>query len=199
MVEEIEAIFLDVDIDETRQKLSSLGAKCKLPMQDMKRTLFDYPDRRLMRGANSWIRIRDEGDHVSLTFKRLEEGNLHGAQEIETTVSSYDDTVAIFEAMGMFKFSVQETKRETWTAGDCLVMIDQWPWINPYVEIEGPSEAQIKQLAEKMGYKWDNAVFGSVASVYRLKYPDILPEEKISSIEEVKFDLPPPDWFVKKS
>lgn len=199
MVEEIEAIFLDVDIEKTRKTLKSLQATCKLPMQDMNRTLFDYPDRRLMRGQNSWIRIRDEGDHVSLTFKTLQEGDLHGAQEIETTVGSYDDTVAIFEAIGMFKFSVQETKREIWSVGDCMVMIDQWPWINPYVEIEGPSEEAIKALAKKMGYQWDTAVFGSVASVYRMKYPDILPEEKISSIAEVKFDLPPPDWFIKKS
>ncbi len=199
MVEEIEAIFLDVDIEGTRQKLESLGAVCALPMQDMNRTLFDYPDRRLMRKQNSWIRIRDEGDHVSLTFKSLEEGNLHGAQEIETTVSSYEDTVAIFEAMGMFKFSVQETKRETWKLGDCQIMIDQWPWIDPYIEIEGPSEAAIRKVAEDMGKKWETAVFGSVASVYRMKYPDILPEEKISSIAEVRFDVPPPDWFTKNS
>jgi adenylate cyclase class 2 len=197
MTDEIEAIFLDVDIDEVRDKLKALGATCKLPMSDMKRTLFDYPDRRLMREQNSWIRIRDEGDHVSLTFKHLEEGNLHGAKEIETTVGSYEGTVAIFDAIGMFKFSEQETKRETWTCGDCLVMIDQWPWINPYIEIEGPSEAAIRKLAKEMDYGWKTAVFGSVASVYRMKYPDILPEEKISSIAEVKFSLPPPDWFVK--
>lgn len=150
-----------------------------------------------MRKQNSWIRIRDEGDHVSLTFKRLEEGDLHGAKEIETTVSSYGDTVAIFEAMGMFKFSVQETKRETWKINDCFVMIDQWPWIKPYIEVEGPSEDAVKELAAKLGYEWKDALFGSVSSVYRLKYPDILPEEKISSIEEIRFDMSPPDWFVK--
>jgi len=70
--------------------------------------------------------------------------------------------------------------------------------LDPFIEIEGPSEEDVKNTAKKLACDWDKAVFGSVTTAYREQYPDIYKDEHISEIPEIKFGLPRPVWFVKK-
>src|SRR5690606_13995375 len=89
----------------------------------------------------SFLRIRDEGDRVTLTFKRrLKPDNastVDSTHELETTVGDFDTTVKIFEEAGWKYTTYQESRRETWHLGDIELVIDEWPWIKPYIEIEG--------------------------------------------------------------
>src|SRR5258708_4923526 len=114
MQTEIEVKFLNVDFDDIRTNLKAIGGKCVQPMRLMRRVVIDHSDRRMQAKADSWIRIRDEGDKVTLTFKRSKENEFGGAHEIEVTVSSFEKTRDIFIAMGLMVHSYQETKRETW-------------------------------------------------------------------------------------
>jgi hypothetical protein len=43
---EIEAKFLNIDIEDIRTKLGVAGGKLELPMRIMRREHFDYPDGR---------------------------------------------------------------------------------------------------------------------------------------------------------
>ena len=197
MKDEIEVKFLDIDIEDVRDRLTKAGARIDKPMRLMKRVVFDYPDQHLLREQDSWVRVRDEGDVVKLTFKKVIEKEFGGATEIEVEVSSYDDTIAIFKNIGMFAFSDQENYRESWLLGDVEIVIDEWPWLNPYIEVEGPSKEAVQEVAGRLGFDWDTAVFGSISRAYRHQYPDITAQENISSIREIKFSADPPDWFDK--
>ncbi|MEO6761784.1 MAG: class IV adenylate cyclase [Candidatus Saccharimonadales bacterium] len=196
MQQEIEAKFLNIDFDSIRSKLKELDATCVHSMRLMHRTVLDYPDRRLD-GQDSWIRVRDEADKITLTYKTIAEKKLGGATEIEVIVSSYQKTIEIFEAVGMVVYASQDSKRETRQLGDAEVVLDEWPWLNPYIEIEADSEAAVKKAAKQLGLDWELAVFGGITTAYRAQYPDIRQGEHISTIPEIKFDLPRPDWFVK--
>jgi adenylate cyclase class 2 len=198
MKPEIEVKFLGVDFDEIRQSLKSVGGVCKRPMRMMKRVVMDYPDRHLQLKSSSWVRIRDEGDKITLTLKQTIEHEFGGANEIEVTVNSYQDTIAIFQKLGLVVQNDQETMRETWQVGDVEVVLDEWPWLDPYIEIEGPTKTSVQQVAQQLGFDWSEAVFGSVTVAYRHQYPDITKEEHISTIPEIKFNLSRPDWFVKE-
>lgn len=197
MKPEIEVKFLNVDFDEIRKVLLSLGATCDQPMRMMKRVVMDFPNRKMQETKDSWLRIRDEGNKVTLTYKQTTEHEFGGASEIEVDVSNYEDTIDIFKKIGLVMQTDQETMRETWTIEDVEVVLDEWPWLNPFIEIEGPSKESVMKVADKMGFAWKDAVFGSVTVAYRKQYPDITSEDHISVIPEIKFDLPRPDWFVK--
>ena len=198
MQQEIEVKFLNVDHDNVRHTLQAAGAVLVQPMRMMRRVVLDYPDRRMQSNGNGWIRVRDEGDKVTLTYKTSIENEFGGASETEVTVSDYEKTIDIFKAAGLVVHTNQETRRETWTLDGAEVVLDEWPWLNPYIEIEAAGEQTVKDVASKLGYDWSSGVFGSVTTAYRVQYPVIDSDDKISRIPEIKFDAPMPEWFTNK-
>lgn len=185
---EIEAKFLDVDFHETREKLERFGAVCEQPMRLMRRAIIETPD---LEAKNSFVRIRDEGDKVTLTYKQVDEDSLTGVKEVEVNVSHFEDTILLFEQLGLKYKSFQESYRETWRLGDVEIMLDEWPWLKPYIEVEGPSEAQVKDVAVKLGFDWEMAVFGRVTSAYQVQYPHG-DADQLVNIPEVMFDTAVP-------
>lgn len=166
-------------------------------MRLMRRAIIDYPDRRLQSKQDGWIRVRDEGDKISLTYKEAKEQVVGGALEIELVVSSFEQTVKVFEAIGLRVESFQESKRETWTIDDVEIVLDEWPWLKPYIEIEGPNEAALHKVAAALGLNWNDAVFGSTTVAYAAEYPGIKLDnnETIGHMPEIRFDAPLPEWL----
>lgn len=190
MQTEIEVKFLDVDIEAMRGKLESIGATCEQLMRLMRRQVFYLVDR----SKDAYLRVRDEGDKTTMTYKQFsEEGGLHGAKEIEVVVSNFENTVEMISQAGLEKKSYQETRRETWKFGTTEVVIDEWPWLASFIEIEGKSEADVRDVAAKLGFDWDGeAVFGAVTQAYRVQYK--IPDGFImDNIPDIRFDAPLPE------
>lgn len=195
MKTETEAKFLDVDFEAVRARLKVAGGVCEKPMRLMRRAIIDFPDNRLQRERDAYVRVRDEGDKTTLTYKQFNSLSVSGAQEIETTVESFEDTIKLFEAIGLSTRSLQESRRETWRLGEVEVVLDEWPWLNPYIEIEGEDEDTIKAVAEKLGFDWKNAIFGDVMAAYRAQYPHLTEKETVGSLPEVRFDSVLPEML----
>ena len=193
MKTEIEVKFLNVDFDDVRAKLTALGAVCEQPMRLMKRALSENADMR-KDGRDAFIRLRDQGDKVTLTFKEFKTLSLTGAQEYEVEVSNFDTMLAILREAGLPPRTFQESKRETWMLGEVEVVLDEWPWLNRYIEIEGPTEALVEVTAKNMGFDWSDAVFGSVDVAYKLQYPH-MSGRGVIDLPEVRFGDPLPDIF----
>jgi len=169
MQTEIEAKFLHVDPTDVRQRLEKAGATCKQPMMLMRRVVLDNED---LQPKNAFVRVRDEGHRIAMTYKQYDEQSITGAKEIEFSVSDYDAAVTFLEALGVKPKSTQEARREIWELGDVEVVIDEWPWIDPYIEIEGPSEEAVKEVAKKLDFNWNDAAFGDIMTAYRAQYPN---------------------------
>ena len=196
MQPEIEVKFLDIDHDVMRVKLRDMGAHLEQPMRLMRRALFDHDDGRLDATSRSQLRVRDEGDKITITFKTKTQETVDGVHEIETTVGDYDIMIELLEAAGLHVRSRQESKRETWRLGDSEVVLDEWPWLKPYIEIEGPSEARLREIATQLGFDWKDAVIGSVTEAYRAEY-DFADEQAIGTNTVIAFDAPVPEWMAK--
>lgn len=195
MKTEIEAKFLNVDFDDIRQRLTELGAVCEQPMRLMQRALIQT-EAMIKDGRHSFMRLRDEGDKVTLTFKEFKDNSLTGASEHEIVVSDFDTTLAILEEGGLKHQSFQESKRETWRVGDDVeVVLDEWPWLNPYIEIEANSEELVKDMATRLGFSWDDAVFGSATEAFQIQYPNARNPRGLIHLPEVRFGAPLPDIF----
>jgi adenylate cyclase class 2 len=176
MAQEIEVMFANIDKEELRNKLKELGAVLVRPEYNQHRTIFDL----IHKGQYKWIRVRDEGVKVTLSYK--EAGfTLEAQKEIEIVVDDYRKTIEFLQVTGHVVRSVQETKRELWVLDGAEVTIDTWPFIEPVVEIEGETEAIIKNATEKLGFDYTKGIFSTVNVIYKEvygKYIDELPQEK---------------------
>jgi adenylate cyclase, class 2 len=195
MKTEIEVKFANINIEQVRQALTAAGATCVQPMRLMKRALIEEPHHQ---DEHAFIRIRDEGDKTTLTFKRRADAAaaaIDSVKEVEVEVSDFDKTVTIFSEAGWHYKTFQESKRETWTCDNTEVVIDEWPWLKPYIEIEGESEAEIKQVAEKLGLSWDDVLFGHIDALYEMQYEFQDGIRGVIDLPEVRFDDPLPQAF----
>jgi len=192
METEIEVKFTSVNHDEMRKRLKKLGAKLVQPMRLMKRVTIDDES---MKKRDAFVRVRDQGDKVTITYKQFDSLSLEGAKEIEVVVDDFDKAVALLSAAGLSHNSFQESKRETWQLDGADIELDEWPWLDPYIEIEGPDEKTVKDIASKLGLKWEKAVFGDVMAAYRVQYPHLGENDTVGNIPKVKFGDPLPAKF----
>lgn len=190
MTSEIEAKFLDVNHDDLRQRLKDLGGSCEQPMRLMRRVTIETPE---LKKKDAFVRVRDEGHRVTMTYKQFDSLSLDGAKEIETTVDDFEATIKLLKAAGLPYRSFQESRRETWALGECEIVLDEWPWLSPYIEIEGPRKDAVRHMAEKLGFNWSEAVFGDVMAAYRVQYPHLTEKDTIANVAEVRFGDQLPD------
>lgn len=195
MKPEIEAKFLNVDHDTLRAKLKAIGAECVKPMRLMKRKNYDFEDDRLNK-VNGWVRLRDEDGKVTLAYKQLNDRTLHGTHEVSVGVDSFEKSDEFLRSIGLKANSYQETRRESWRLGKFEIELDEWPWAKPYIEIEGPDEAGLKDLASKLGLSWDDVCHGSVEIVYQGEYD--VTDQEIDTISVITFDEPVPEWLEQR-
>jgi len=194
METEIEAKFLDVDAKLIKSRLQLLGARLEHPERLMRRINFDFSDLRLKK-MGGWVRLRDEGDKVTLSYKQFNNPTLHGTKEIAVEVDDFYHAKEILLAIGMIIKSSQESKREKWWLDDCEITIDTWPWIPTFVEIEAGSEELVRQTADKLGFDWAKAKHGPVYGAYK-EYFNVAADE-INECPEMFFGLIP-EWLEAK-
>ena len=194
MQTEVEAKFPDVNQDSLRKKLKLLGAVLEYPEILMRRKVFDYEDRRLEK-IGGWVRVRDESNKITLSYKQLNDRTLHGTKEVEVTVDNFDKTCELLLAIGLKLRSYQETKREKWKLNGVEITIDTWPWVPTFVEVEAADEESVKKVVEILGFNWDQAMHGSVESIYQMHYD--FSDEEIDHWESITF-VPEPEWLLAK-
>ncbi len=195
MKTEIEAKFLRVDFDDVRRRLTEAGAVCEQPMRLMRRSLIE-PQDLLAAGRDAFIRIRDEGHRTTLTFKEYKDTTITGTYELETEIGDFDATVQLFKELGYKIQTYQESKRETWRLGTSEVVLDEWPWLAPYIEIEDDTEAAVRKTAELLGFRWEDHRVGNVDVAVRDQYPD-LSSRGFIDVPVAKFGDPIPVEFGK--
>lgn len=192
MQTEIEAKFLHQNHEDMRAKLKKLGAECKHTMKLMHRVVFDFPDRRLQ-AKRSWVRLREELDgSVELMLKQVSADELGQTFEQPVIVNDYKSAKQFVISLGLEVKGEQESKREVWQLGDVEIMLDEWPWVDPFIEIEAGSEQSVKDFAEKLGLDWSGAKFGGVTPVYVDQFG--IDHDKFESLElSMKFADPIPE------
>lgn len=195
MNQEIEAKFLNVDHDDIRQKLESLGAKLVHQKRQMRRVMLDFPDERFRKNdQHERFRIRDEGDKVTVTYKKSVEGSNYPIEhEFET--NSFDETRQVFKSLGFIEYSYQETRREVWSYKKAFIMLDEWPWVKPFIEIEGEDEITIREVTKDLGLEWEDAMFGPADTVYMIEYKQMKQRDSVGYVEKLVFEGEMPEYL----
>jgi adenylate cyclase class 2 len=168
---EYEATFPEVDKEGMRERLRGVGAVLAKPEFLQRRTVFRMPAGHEVEGG--WVRVRDEGDRITMSLKVVDGDRIEDQKEICLKVDSFEQAEALLLALGCRKKAYQETKRELWLSDGVEITIDEWPFLEPFVEIEGASETSVKEVAERLGLDYSQAVFGAVDVVYVRRYPHL--------------------------
>lgn len=167
MLTEWEASFWSIDEDSVRNTLMAVGATLVYPERVMRRISFFPPEGTILK--KSWVRIRDEGDKVTMSIKQVGT-KLEEQKELEIVVNDFETGTEFLRTLGCKDKAYQDTKRELWSLGDVAITIDKWPFLEPLVEVEGPSEGAVRAVSEQLGFDWSEAHFTSVAEAYMEKY-----------------------------
>ena len=185
---EYEATFTMIDKDEIREKLRTAGAALVREEYLQRRTVFNLPKNNEIKGG--WMRIRDEGDKVTMSLKIVDGSKIEDQKEACVTVSDYAEAELILVTLGCERKAYQETKRELWILDDVEVTIDTWPFLETFIEVEGATEELVRLVSEKLEMVWKEARFCSVTPLYSEKYG--ITEEQINHTPEILFDMENP-------
>lgn len=169
-MEECEVKFLNINVDQITAKIKSLGGTKQFD-RVFRRIVFDYPDLRLNNDKAAWVRLRDEGDKITLSYKqRLDIGdgtsNDRSMLEHEIEVSDFDQTAEIMRNIGLMDKFYEENRRVQYKIGEVELDIDYWPQLNPYLEIEAPSWGLVDEMIGKLGLNPDDKKIYSTHQIY---------------------------------
>lgn len=173
-MEEIEVKFLNIDVKSMEKKLREVGAK-KIFEKIYKRKVFDYPDLRL-NDAGAWIRLRDEGDRITLTFKQRVGVKGHNGktndktmEEIEIEVNDFERAMEFLNKIGLKEKFYEENKRIRYELNNIEFDIDFWPGLEPYLEIEADSWKKINKAISLLNLDPKDKKIFSTYQIYQLK------------------------------
>ena len=167
---EYEATFPNINKDEIRKKLKKSGAKLMRPEFLQKRVVFNLPKETK---PGEWLRVRNEGDKITMSYKFIPRGdknNIEDQKEICLQVDDFDKAVKFLKILGCKKVSYQETKRELWLLDIIEITIDEWPYLEPLLEVEGPTEQAVKKACDKLKLDYTKAKFCAIDQLYHEKY-----------------------------
>ncbi len=171
---EIEAKFYLARLDDVRDAVRSLDGR-QIAGRILERNLrFDTADRVLSSGQ-SLLRLRQDQSAV-LTFKHAE--SIEVRTEIEVIVDDFDATKTLLEMLGFNVFFIYEKYRETYALEPCTIMLDELPY-GHFVEIEGESLDEVKQIARELNLPWEKraklnylSLFHSLKQKLQLQFRD---------------------------
>lgn len=173
-MEEVEVKFLSINPEQLEARLQKLGAQ-KIFDKIYRRRVFDFPDLRLDK-AGAWVRLRDEGDKVTLVFKQRlgvmsDDGNTNdqSMNEIEIIVADYNQTGLFLENIGLKEKFYEENRRIRYILDDLEFDLDFWPMLEPYLEIEAPSWERISQAIALLELNPQDQKIFSTQQIYALK------------------------------
>lgn len=165
---EYEATFLDIDKEEIRKKLAEVGAELVKPEFMQKRVTFSLPND--YKKDIAWLRVRDEQDKITMSYKEIDGTNIEDQKEINLTINDFKAGEELLKTVGCKMKAYQETKREIWKLDGVEICIDEWPFLEPFVEVEGKSEKEVKAVSEKIGFDYSKALFCATSMIYHMKY-----------------------------
>jgi len=165
---EYEATFPNIDKERIRTTLRKINAELVRPEFLQKRVVFNLPSGHEISGG--WVRVRDEGDKITMSLKIVDGAKIENQKEIFLNINDFNAAEELLTNLGCERKAYQESKRELWMIDDVEITIDEWPFLEPFVEIEGKSEKEVKLIADKMGLDYSKAIFCSVATLYSKKY-----------------------------
>ncbi len=178
MAQEIETKVLEVDLEEIRKKLESLGAQ---KTEDTTLIVDWFNPVGVPKEKSPWfLRVRSySSGKVEVTWKPKSEiiGLARKHKEVNVIVDNHEAMKDLFEEIGLEVYAHQEKKRVSYRLGDTSFDLDTYPKMKTYLEIEGSSEESIKNSIKMLGLEsnetWNDGERTLIENKYGLNWADM--------------------------
>ena len=148
-MQEIEVKILEIDENKIRKKLDSFATKIS---ENILLTTVTFNNLH----NNAAVRLRKIDNETIFTIKvSVPDKKYKIRKEYETKVSNFEVFKNQLEILGFKQSMLQEKKRTTYKYKNSEIVIDIYPKIPSYTEIEGPKK-EIKEIVKKLGYTMEN-------------------------------------------
>ena len=159
---EYEAKVLDIDPEAVTARILAAGGEQVPETKLMRRHVYDI----VPGDMSKWIRLRDTGTETTLCVKEIRDDGLDGTLEVETAVGDFAAANELLGMLGLKPKSCQENRRTSFAIGTVQFELDEWPWIPPYLEIEGQSKDDVLRVAKLLGYAEEQLTGENTIKVY---------------------------------
>ena len=168
MPKEYEAKFLNIDVDAVKRILRKNGAKKIHDPIKFYRVIFKRCEE--AGDKPGFVRIRDEGKHVTMTTKVFD--NAKFPQEHEVTIGdTFEKGVDFLRSIGLDEKSYQETIREKWSHPLAHeITFDIIPGLPIYMEIDCTDESKLNKLVSLLNLDKKNMHYGSYDKTFTEYY-----------------------------
>ena len=170
-MQEIELEILEINEAEIRKKLDSFADKISDSLL-LTTIYFNNPYN------DATVRARLINSQATFTVKvKVPDKEFKIRKEYETKIENFSIFKKQLGILGFAQDKLQEKKRTTYKYKNSEIVIDKYPKIPSYIEIEGPKE-EIKEVLNKMGYTMEDAS--------RISVPGLLKKYRIAE-KELRF------------
>ena len=179
--EKLKGIFKEMNILNFDELLSKNSIEIKNILVSSK--LFEEEISNKLINPNKWVRLRQSNDKIELTVKHVYEksyGSIQKVKECEIKVSDLDETNKLLEEMGIVRRNYQEKTRHSFKYKDAEIELDEWPSLEPYMEIECEDQSIIDEVIKKLNFEVKEIVSLNTQQLYKRKNIDVL---KISDLK----------------
>lgn len=183
-MKEIEARFLEVDIDDIRKKLRALKAKKVHPMMVYRRYIFNLQNPQ----EKGYARVRQEAGGVTMTIKKYGPNKYASEFEVALDNTTLEEARDFMLGAGFTQKAYHETLREKYKLPSVNeIVIDVIPGLPPYVEIEAMSEAKMIGVCKKLNLHMENAKYGAYGKQFE-EYYGIPQAVADNDVAEIRFE-----------
>lgn len=167
---EIELKFLDIDVDEIKFKIESLGAILKYDIE-IESFSFLADDFHGSDSNKKYLRVRKIGSDVVLTYKDpATDSKMTSRNEIEIKVDDYEKAILLIEKLGFTKGEVFRKHRIHYEFDTVHFELDTLENIPTYLEIETQTEDEMKSICEKLGLDMTMGKKGTIVEILPEKF-----------------------------
>ena len=165
-VKEFEAKFLDIDLSLLYKKLKVLGGIIKQKNTIFRRSVFNLCD--IKKG---YVRVRDEGNKVTMTSKIYKDPKFPNEYEVSIK-EDFETGKAFLQSINLYEKAYHETMRETWIIPYgkkkelCEIAIDRIPGLPLYIEVECKTEADLKKSIKLLEMDTSKIGYGAYGKVF---------------------------------
>ncbi len=167
---EYEGRVLDINRDELVQKIKLLGGTLKKHLLLFKRSVFN-----LCNSTNGYVRVRDEGDKITMTSKTYANPKYPLENEI-ILADSFVNGQAFLRSLQLHDKAYHETMRETWTIPKknnselCEIALDYIPGLPLYAELECKTERDLHKSIKLLGFNKNELKYGAYGNIFTHYY-----------------------------
>ena len=174
MATEIELKFLDVDVEEMKEKILKIGAKLVFDTE-MESIVFLGDEFSTRDSSKKYLRLRKINDTTLLTFKSPRtDSNMTSRDEHETEVKDFDATLEILKRLGFNDGVVSKKHRMHYELGNIHFELDTVEGIPTYLEIETTTEEDMKDICKKMNIDISKGKKGTIVEILPEKFKELL-------------------------